>query len=156
MFGFHGCSPRKKSVLTFSNCLKWVFQPVFSSFNNAFWFHLMTSKWDQETVRLSVYPLWTSSGWGRVEYLNHGEWKFWQIYRPKRNSKTRIIRQCSFIQTLYLWHFTNDVPCYIQNNKIECGTCKLYPFQLNIPMQINWTPLYIYVLVIMKFSANCM
>ena len=156
MFGFHACSPRKKSVLTFSNCLKRVFQPVFSSFNNAFWFHLMTSKWDQERVRLSVYPLWTSSGCGRVEYLNHDEWKFWQIHRPKRNSKTRIIRQCSFIQTLYLSHFTNDVPCYIQNNKIECGTCKLYPFQLNIPMQINWTPLYIYVLVIIKFSANCM
>ena len=32
-------------ILIFLHCLKWVFQPVFCSFNNTFRFHLMTSKW---------------------------------------------------------------------------------------------------------------
>ena len=27
----------------------------------------------------------------------------------------------------------NNVLCYIQNSKMERGTCKLYPFQLNKP-----------------------
>ena len=75
---------KKKSILTFLRFLKWVFEPVFSSFNNAFWFHLMTLKWNQERVRLAICPLWMSSGWGRVEYLNNNEWKFWQIYGLKR------------------------------------------------------------------------
>ena len=129
-----GADWKNKFNFTFLRCLKWVFQPVFSSFNNAFWFHSMMSKWDQKRVRLAIYPLWTSSGWGRVGYLNHDEWKFWQIYGPKRNSEPRIIRQYSFIQTLHLWHFTNNVLCYIQKNKMERCTYKLCPFQLNIPM----------------------
>ena len=83
---------KKKSVLTFLGCLKWIFQPVFSSFNSAFWFHLITSKWDQERVLLVIQPSWTRSGWGRVEYLNHDEWKFWQIYGLKWKSETRTIR----------------------------------------------------------------
>ena len=36
----------------------------------------------------------------------------------------------------------NNVLWYIQNSKMECGTCKLYPFQLNSiqmsSMQIWW------------------
>ena len=38
----------------------------------------------------------------------------------------------------------NNVLCYIQNSNMGCGTCRLYIFQLNRPIQINWTPLNIY------------
>ena len=67
--GSRGLAPEKNPVFTFLHCLKWVFRSVFSSFNNAFWFALMILKWDQEKVRLANYPLWMSSGLGRVEYL---------------------------------------------------------------------------------------
>ena len=98
--GFSGTAPEKNWVLMFSHCLKWVFQHVFSSFNNAFRFNLMTSKWDQERLRLAIYPSWMSSGWGRVKYLNH-KWKYCQVYWLMRKFKTRIIRQYTFLQTLY-------------------------------------------------------
>ena len=110
----------------------------------------MTSKWDQERIRLIFYPSWESSGWGRVKYLNHDEWSNCQAYRLMRKSKTRIIRQYSFMQTLYLWHF--NVLCYIKNSNMECGTCRLYTFQLNRPMQINWIPLYMCVSAYENFS----
>ena len=28
----------------------------------------------------------------------------------------------------------NNALCYIQNSNIECGTCRLYTFQLNRPI----------------------
>ena len=101
-----GAVPEKNSVFTFLHCLKWVFQPVFSSFNNAFRFHLMTLKWDQERVFLAIYPLRTSSGWGTVKYLKYDEWKFRQLHIDWSAS----LKQGSLDKTdslrHRLWHFT--------------------------------------------------
>ena len=110
----------------------------------------MTSKWAQKRIRLVFYPSWESSGWGRVKYLNHDEWRNSQVYRLMRKSKTRIIRQYMFMQTLYLWHF--NVIRYMKNSNMECDTCRLYTFQLNRPMQINWIPLYMCVSAYENFS----
>ena len=58
------------------------------------------------------------------------------------------VKQGSLDNTASFRHYDisqNSVLWYIQNSKKGCGTCKLYPFQLNIPMQIScWVPLYIY------------
>ena len=66
----------------------------FSPFNHAFRFHLMTSRWDQERVYLSllaIYSSWVNSGWGNLKYLKHDEWKYCQVYGPTRKSKTKSI-----------------------------------------------------------------
>ena len=168
-----------KSVLMFLHCLKWVFQPVFYPFNNAFWLHLMKWKWDQERVRLAMVksklpprsgssleavephpkkgaikllffffffcPLWMSSGWGRVKYLNHDEWKYYQVYGLMRRSKSRIIRQYKFIQTLTVpMTFCKTMSSVIYKTVIWNVVLVNCTFQLNRTMQINLTPLNIY------------
>ena len=134
-FELQGCSPRqKKLVLTFLRCLKWVFHLDFSPFKNVFWFHLITSKWDQEVAGLAIYPLRMSSGCGR--YMN---WR-------------GSLKQGSLDHTPLIYNILqNNVLCYIQNSNLECGTCKLYTFQLNRPMQSNWTPLNIYFIAYENF-----
>ena len=120
--GSRGLAPEKHPVFTFLHCLKWVFRSAFSSFSNTFWFALMISKWDQEKVKLATYLLWMSSGKGRLEYLNHGEQKYCQIYGLTRMPETRIIRQYRFIQTLYLWYFTKSYPLlYIKIFLLVCS-----------------------------------
>ena len=61
--------PQKKFSFDIFTLFKMSILTSFSSFNNAFRLHLTTSKWDQERVRIAIYPLWTSSGWQRVEVL---------------------------------------------------------------------------------------
>ena len=137
LLGFRGTALEKKSVLTFLHCLKWVFQPAFSSFSNAFQFLLMTLKWDKERVRPAIYPSWGSSGWGRVKYLNMMSTDRYMGWRGnlKQGSldNTPSFRHCIYDI------LQNNVLCYIENSNMECGTCKFSLFQLNRPMWINWT-----------------
>ena len=104
--GSRGTAPEKKFRFDVFALSKISISAFFSSFSNAFWLHLMILKWDQKKVRLAIYPSWKSLCWVMVEYLNHDEWKYCQIYWLMEKSKTRIIRQYTFIQTLHLWYFT--------------------------------------------------
>ena len=77
----------------------------------SFQLHLMTSKWDQERVRLAIYP-----SQGKVEYLNHNEWKIWQIYGLKWKSESRIISRLSANFTKW----SNTLKQFVGNFPTNC------------------------------------